>query len=205
MPEHARADKTRLAIQGLLALLDNPADRAQIVNLVYLADNRFYECVGRTLTGNAYIRDICGPNDEDNSIAAAADELAERGRIVRTPAASQNGQGAFTYSIASPVSAWQKVTCRLNAGEQQILRDIVKQYGHITNATQLAEASKQTTPFANAKQYERIQFKQSERAIELNRRLDSIDGLQEEMELGIADLEAGRWVWHEDLDAEGAD
>lgn len=205
MTEHARIDKTHLAIQGLLALLNKPADSAQIVHLVYLADNRFYECAGRTLTGNAYIRDSGGPNDVNDSIAPAADALAEDGRVVRTPAASMNGQDAFTYSVASPVSAWQKVACSLNAGEQQILRDIAKQYGHITNATQLADASKQTAPFANAKQHERLQFKQSERAIELNRRLDSIDGLQEELELGLADIDEGRWVWHEDLDAEGAD
>ena len=201
MPENARTDKTHLAIQGLLALLSKPADRAQIVKLVYLADNRFYECVGRTLTGNAYIRDSGGPNDANDSIAPAADALADDGRIVRTPAASLNGQDAFTYSVASPVSAWQKVACRLNAGEQQILRDIVKQYGHITNATQLAEASKQTAPFANAKQHERLQFKQSERAIEVQNMLASNPDFLEEVRLGLEDIEAGRWVWHEDLDA----
>lgn len=201
MSEHANIDKTHLAIQGLLALLDKPAGRAQIVKLVYLADNRFYECVGRTLTGKTYIWDRYGPNDVDDSITAAADTLAECGRIIRTPAISQNECDAFRYSVASTIGAWQEVACRLNAGEQQILRDIAKQYGHITNATELAEASKQTAPFANAKQYERLQFKQSERAIELGRWLDTIDGLQEEVELGLADIEAGRWVWHEDLDA----
>ena len=201
MTEHTRIDKTHLAIQGLLALLNKPADSAQIVHLVYLADNRFYESVGRTLTGNAYIRDSCGPNDVNDSIAPAADTLAADGRIIRTPAASLNGQDAFTYSVASPVSAWQKVACRLNAGEQQILRDIAKQYGHITNAAQLAEASKQTAPFANAKQHERLQFKQSERAIEVQNMLASNPDFLEEVRLGLEDIEAGRWVWHEDLDA----
>lgn len=205
MPENARTGKTHLAIQGILALLNKPAGRTQIVKLVYLADNRFYESVGRTLTGNAYIWDHYGPNDVDNSITAAADELAECGRIVRTPVVAWSGGNTFRYSVKSPVSTWQKVARRLNAGEQQILRDIAKQYGHIANAAQLAEASKQTAPFANAKQHERLQFKQSERAIEVNRWLDSIDGLQEELELGLADIDEGRWVWHEDLDAEGAD
>lgn len=201
MPENARTDKTHLAIQGILALLNKPAGRTQIVKLVYLADNRFYECVGRTLTGNAYIWDRYGPNDVDNSITAAADELAECGWIVRTPAVSWSGGNTFRYSVKSPVSAWQKVARNLNAGEQQILRDIVKQYGHITNATQLAEASKQTAPFANAKQHERLQFKQSERAIELQNMLASNPDFLEEVRLGLEDIEAGRWVWHEDLDA----
>ena len=201
MTENPRTDKTHLTIQGILALLNKPAGRTQIVKLVYLADNRFYESVGRTLTGNAYIWDHYGPNDVDDSITTAADELAECGRIVRTPVVSWSGRDTFRYSVKSPVSAWQKIAPHLNAGEQQILRDIVKQYGHITNATQLAEASKQTTPFANAKQYERLQFKQSERAIELQNMLASNPDFLEEVRLGLADEDEGRWVWDEDLDA----
>lgn len=201
MSENARIDKIHLSIQGLLALLDKPAGRTQIVKLVYLADNRFYECVGRTLTGKAYIWDHYGPNDADDSITAAADALAECGRIVRTPAVSWSGWNTFRYSVKSPISAWQEVARHLNAGEQQILRDIAKQYGHITNATKLAEASKQTAPFENAKQYERLQFKQSERAIELQNMLASNPDFLEEVRLGLADEDEGRWIWDDELDA----
>ena len=166
MNEQIHIDKTHMAVQGILALLKSRAGRTRIVKLVYLADNRFYEYTGRTITGCEYFWDHYGPNATNNAITKAADYLSERGKVRRTPAVWWN---TFRYSVGDPSNAWNEVATYLDEGEQQTLRDIVMEYGHITNATVLSALAKQTEPFRNARQYGPLRFKQNERAIELQK------------------------------------
>ena len=42
-------EKTEIVVQGFLALLGKRISRTQIVKLVYLADNLFYEATGKPL------------------------------------------------------------------------------------------------------------------------------------------------------------
>lgn len=169
MNEQIHIDKTHMAVQGILALLKSQAGRMQIVKLVYLADNRFYEYTGRTITGCKYFWDRYGPNATNHAITEAADYLSEKGKVRRTPAVSWSGWNTFRYWVGDPLSAWSEVASYLDEGEQQILCDIVNEYGHITNATQLSVLAKQTEPFRNARQGEPLRFKQNERAIELQK------------------------------------
>lgn len=195
-------DKTDLVALGLLAWLNRPVSGSEIVNFVYLVDNRFYECAGRTLTGKAYIRDFDGPNDEDDSIIGVVNELADSGRLVRMPVSVSDGRGAFRHPVPDTVEALRDVAGLLNAGEYQIVRDVVKAYGGF-DPDALAAVSKGTAAFANVKPYEPLRFKQSERAIELQKEigetLASNPDFAEDVRLGLEDVDAGRWVWHEDL------
>lgn len=190
--------KTELVIQGLLALLGKRVSRTQIVKLVYLADNSFYESTGRTITGTQYIWDHYGPNSVDNVIADTADQLVGEGQV-RRAVGSYKGSHTFNYWVKDPRVAWRHTASALNDGECQIVRDIARRYGRY-NASDLASLSKKTKPFKNARQYEILRFKQNERAKEVQQWLASIDGLKEEVELGLADLDAGRWVWADESD-----
>lgn len=200
MAEQNQIDKTHLVIQGLLVLLDDPSTlRTKLVKLVYLADNRFYEFTGRTITGNQYRWDHYGPNAEGNTIVEAAEYLANEGEISGSAKSSRHGTVVYPYRIKDRDKVWGKVVSGLDDGEIQILRDIVRQYGHL-DQDRIVSASKGTKPFANAQQYDRLQFSQNEQAIELRNKLASDPDFLEEVKLGLADADAGRWVWDEDLD-----
>ena len=86
----------------------------------------------------------------------------------------------------------------MSAGESQIIIDVFRKYGRY-NASDLASLSKKTKPFKNARKYGHLQFKQNRRAKELQQWLDSIDGLQEEVELGLTEADAGQWKWADEL------
>ena len=195
-PEHI--DKTEIVIQSFLALLGKRVSRTQIVKLVYLADNLFYESTGRSITGTQYMWGHCGPNAVDNAIADTADQLASAGDIRRT-VGSYNGSPTFNYWVNDTSATWKNATSALNDGERQIVLDIARKYGRY-NASDLAALSKKTKPFENARKYDLLRFKQSERAIELQNKLASQPDFLREVELGLADLEAGRWVWADEVD-----
>ena len=195
-PEHI--DKTEVVIRGFLGLLGKRVSRTQIVKLVYLADNLFYESTGRTITGTQYMWDHYGPNAVGDSIADTTDQLASEGEVCRV-VGSYKGSHTYNYWVNDPSVTWETVASALSYGERQIVRDIARKYGRY-NASDLANLSKKTRPFENARKYEILRFKQSERAKELQQWLDSIDGLKEEVELGLADMDAGRLIWDDELD-----
>jgi len=189
----AHIDKTDLVIQGFLGLMGKRVSRTQIVKLVYLADNLFYESTGRTITGTQYIWDHYGPNALDDSIAIAADRLVGEGEVCRV-VGSYQGNHTYNYWVEDSPATWRRVASALSDGEGQIVRDIAKKYGRY-NASDLASLSKDTKPFENAKQYEILQFKRNERAKELQEMLSASPDFLEEVRLGFEDLEAGRLVW----------
>ena len=191
-------EKTEIVIQGLLALLGKRISRTQIVKLVYLADNLFYEATGRTITGTQYMWDHYGPNSVGDVIADTTDLLVGEGAVCRT-VGSYKGSHTYNYWVNDPHATWRKAASALSDGESQIVLDIVRKYGRY-NASDLATLSKKTKPFETARQYEPLQFKQNERARELQNMLASSEDFLEEVMLGFEDLDAGRLVWADELD-----
>lgn len=194
-PEHI--DKTEVVIRGFLGLLGKQVSRAQIVKLVYLADNLFYESTGRTITGTQYMWDHYGPNAVGDSIADTTDQLASEGEVRRV-VGSYKGSHTYNYWVNDPSATWETAASALSHSERQIVRDIARKYGRY-NASDLASLSKKTRPFENARKYEVLRFKQSERAKELQDTLNASPGFSEEVRLGFEDLEAGRLVWADEV------
>lgn len=193
-PEHD--DKVGAVIQSFLALLNRRASRTQIVKLVYLADNLCYESTGKTITDTRYMWDHYGPNSVGNSIADVTDELVAEGQI-RRAVGLYNGSHTYNYWVSCAI--WRKAASVLSDVECQIVQDIARKYGRY-NASDLANMSKKTKPFENAKQFEILRFKQSERAKEVQDMLDASPAFLNEVRLGFEDLEAGRWVWADEVD-----
>ena len=197
--------KTRLVIRGLLALLRNRTRRENLAQLIYLADNKYYESTGESITGIRYIRAKHGPVAQDDAIIKQVDCLVKDGLVCKAPDTFDRDALSHHYWVEDPKSVWHEVKATIGMGDEDMLRDIVRQYGSISSASELAAISKRTAAYKNARPGERIQFKQSRRAIELQSMLDSNPEFLAEVERGFADLEAGRWVWAEDLDPKFAD
>ena len=195
-----QVEKTRVVIQGFLALLGKKILRTELVKLVYLADNAFYESTGRTITGNGYMWDHHGPNAIGSAIVSEANELANLGTIRMAERLSMYGGDAYQYWIDNPNYAWEIVVSRLDAGERQILMDVVNKFGEL-NMSSLVKRSKETQPFINAQQYDVLQLKQNENAAKLIKKLDAVGEFLEEVESGLEDAEKGQWVWDEELNS----
>ena len=185
--------KTRAAIVCVLGALGRKkVHRTKLVKLVYLADNRFFESTGRTLTGNTYMWDHFGPNAVGNAVVGEANELVDRGVIRMSMGASAYGGGAYRYWVDSPEQAWEFARSDLDAGELQVVMEAVKEYGGLSVGSIVRE-SKETRPFASAEQYSVLQMEQSPRARELREALDSNRDFMEEAEIGIREAKAGSW------------
>ena len=191
-------EKTEIVVQGFLALLGKRISRTQIVKLVYLADNLFYEATGKTITGTQYMWDHYGPNSVDDVIANATDQLVIEGEV-RRAVGSYKGSHTFNYWVDDPDVTWKNTASALSDGECQIIFNIVRKYGRY-NASDLARLSKRTKPFEDARQYEKLRFKRNERAKEMQEMLDASEGFLEEVRLGFEDLDAGRLVWAHELE-----
>ena len=185
--------KTRAAIVCVLGALGRKkVHRTRLVKLVYLADNRFFESTGRTLTGNAYMWDHYGPNAVGNAIVAEAGELVDLGVIRMFVGVSAYGGGAYRYWVDSPEEAWELARNDLDASELQVLMEAVEEYGGL-DVGSLVRESKETRPFARAEQYSVLEMEQSPRARELREALASDRGFMEEAESGIREARAGAW------------
>lgn len=193
-----RTNKTEAVVQAFLGLLGTRVSRTRIVKLVYLADNLFYESTGRTITGTQYRWDHHGPNAVDNSITDTTDQLASEGEVCLTIGSYKESR-TYNYWVNDPYATWRNAASALGDAERQIVRDIARKYGRY-NASDLANLSKKTKPFENAQQYEVLRFKQSERAKELQDMLNASPDFLEEVRLGFEDLEAGRWVWADEVE-----
>ena len=146
--------------------------------------------------------DHYGPNSVDDVIANATDQLVIEGEV-RRAVGSYKGSHTFNYWVDDPDATWKNTASALSDGECQIIFNIVRKYGRY-NASDLARLSKRTKPFEDARQYEKLRFKRNERARELQQWLDSIEGLKKEVELGLADADAGRLVWADELEQQSS-
>ena len=208
MPTQDHIAKTRLVIRGLLALLKKRVRRENLAELIYLADNKYYLNTGKSITGIQYIRAKHGPVAEDDLITAQVDSLVDAGLVCKAPDPFKRDGVSHHYWVEEPSAVWQEVKATVGMGPDQFLLGIVMEYGKISSASDLAALSKHTDAYKNARPSERIQFKQSERAIYLQNKLRSHPKFPEfaaGVRRGLADLEEGRWVWLEDIDAKFAD
>lgn len=199
-----RIAKTRLAIRGMLAQLRKRVCPENLAHLIYLADNKRYEYTGESITGIQYIRGKHGPVAEDDLIAKQLDCLVEAGLVCKMPAPFKRDSVSHYYWVENPQNVWQEIKAAVGMGDEDMMRDIVRQYGNISSASELATLSKRAAAYKNARPGERIRFKQSERVIELQNKLRShpeFPAFVEDVKRGLADFEAGRWMSDEDLTA----
>lgn len=208
MPDQDRIAKTRLVIRGMLALLKKRVRRENLAELIYLADNRYYVNTGKSITGIQYIRGEHGPVAEGDAIIKQVDCLVEDGLICKAPDPFKRDGVSCRYWVEEPSAVWQEVKAAVGMGAEQILIGIVWQYGRISPASELAALSMHTPAYKNARPSEPIHFKQSERVIERQKAFRAHPRYHEfvaGVKQGLADLEAGRWVWAEDIDPKFAD
>ena len=192
----------------MLALLKKRVRRENLAELIYLADNKYYVNTGKSITGIQYIRGKHGPVAEGDLIIKQVDSLVEADLVCKAPDLFKRDGVSHHYWVEEPSAVWQEVKAAVGMGPDQFLLGIVMEYGKISSASDLAALSKHTDAYKTACPSEHIQFKQSERAIYLQNKLRSHPKFPEfaaGVRRGLADLEAGRWVWLEDIDAKFAD
>ena len=208
MPDQDHITKTRLVIRGMLALLKKRVRRENLAELIYLADHKYYLNTGKSITGIQYIRADHAPVAENALIAKQVDCLVEAGLVSKAPDPFNRDAPSHHYWVEAPTAVWQEVKAAIGMGPDQFLIGIVMEYGKISSASDLAALSAHTAAYKNARPTERIHFKQSERAIYLRNKLRSHPKFPQfaaGVRRGLADFEAGRWVWAEDIDAKFAD
>ena len=208
MPDQDRIAKTRLVIRGMLALLKKRVRRENLAELIYLADNKYYVNTGKSITGIQYIRGEHGPVAEGDLIIKQVDCLVEDGLVCKAPDPFKRDGVSCRYWVEEPSAVWQEVKAAVGMGPEQIMIGIVMEYGKISSASDLAALSMHTPAYKNASPSERVQFKQSERAIERQKQFRAHPRYHEfvaGVKQGLADLEEGRWVWAEDIDPKFAD
>ncbi len=200
MPNQVNISKTRAVIRAILLLRRRKVLRTELVKLVYLADNRFYESTGRTITGNTYRWDHFGPNAVSGAIVDEANAMADEGMVLMSARPSMHGGSAYPYWIRSSDqgSAWKTVESALDAGERQVVRDIVKQFGQM-GLESLIRRSKATVPFAEASRYGILTLQQNQQAEVMRSRMDKAGEFLEDAEAGLRDADAGEWVSDEQL------
>ena len=189
--------KTQAAIISVLGLLGGRVHRTKLVKLVYLADERFYELTGETLTGVGYTWDNFGPNAISNAIVKEADKLVRSEKIQMATQQSMYGGDSFTY-WASGESAAESMA-HLGAGAGLVIRDTIQKYGHM-GVSQIVAASKRSKPFEQAPQYSVLSMEEDEQAADLRRQVAGNPGLLEAARQGLQDLADGDVVSQEELD-----
>jgi hypothetical protein len=143
--------------------------------------------------------DRYGPNAVSYAVINEADELVNQGVIRMAIRPSAYGGPAYEYWVDAPNETWKDVASLLDAGECQVLMDIVKRFRR-TPLSSLIKHAKTTRPFVKAQQYDILQLERSESASKVQEQMDSSGEFIEEVKLGLKDAEEGRWVWDEDLD-----
>ena len=200
MDRQSSIEKTRATIRTLLSILGKKVGRTVLVKLVYFADNGFYQSTGRTITGNLYMWDHHGPNAVGHAIANEADKLAACGVIRMAVGQSIYGGPSFQYWVDDPRAEWRDASALLDDGERQILLDVAKRFRRSTMAS-IVKRSKDTTPFANAEQYDVLNLEEEGTAKQATRKLEGQGAFLEEVALGLDEAEAGDWVWDDQIDS----
>ena len=146
----------QLTILEILDLFkDHPVVRTKLVKLVYFIDYIYFQHVGRTLTGVAYVWDHFGPNAAHDEIVKAAEELVKLNAItVRRE--KPNAHGGVTHYYRPNL---EQVLDRqpLDVLGRLIVNDVVGKYRNYT-AGEIADASKLTPPFEHATQQGYLEF-----------------------------------------------
>lgn len=198
MTDKEQITKTRAVVRGMLSLSGRKLHRTELVKLIYLADNRFFESTGRTITGNTYMWHHYGPNSVSHAITCEAKELVDAGTIRMTVSESMYGGQSFRYWVDDPNGEWGDIGSTLDAGERQVLMDIVSQYGKMSVQGLVGE-SKRTVPFEDTQQYQLLKLKQDAQAKKLRTKLGSSGEFLEEAAVSIEEAENGEWIDDDEL------
>jgi len=156
--------KLKAAILTVLEEMGIPVHRTKLVKLIYLAEDIFYEHFGRTITGLGYMWDDHGPNAISNAIVKEAQKLVQQDFACMKTGTSMYGTENYLYSLGPKKSDMAEHL--LEPIERQVLLDTVKRYRNYS-VTQIVAASKRTTPFKKAHQYEVLQMGQSSEYVNL--------------------------------------
>ncbi len=190
MTHQEQITKTRAVVRGMLSLSGRKLHRTELVKLIYLADNRFFESTGRTITGNTYMWHHYGPNSVGHAITSEANMLVDAGAIRVTVSESMYGGESFRYWVDDPSKEWMDINSTLDAGERQVLMDIINQYGNMSIQGLVGE-SKRTAPFEGAQQYQLLEMKQDANAKKLRAKLGSSGDFLEEAAVSIEEAITG--------------
>ena len=197
MDKRMQIDKTRAAIIGILALTGTKVLRTKLVKLVYMADNRFYEFTGRTITGNLYMWDHFGPNAVGNAIANEANELSRQSKVRMSVHPSMVDGDSYEYWVDDADTSWEAVESLLDEGERQIIVDVTREFGR-QGINTLVKKSRETSPFHNAQQYDLLQFEQLDRSIRMKEKVDSEGDFLEEVEIALKEADEDQWIWDDE-------
>ena len=202
-PTKARLSKLQAVILALAQEFDRPIHKTQLVKLIYLLDNLFFEHVGRTLTGLEYVWDNYGPNAISNAIVKEADGLVNRAVLHAKDNVSMYGTDSRTYQAYSLTPPSQELP--LDFTEQEFISKIVQQYGSL-GVSAIVAASKNTAPFKGATQYQRLEMKQREDLATFRRKLEATPGylesLDEAVEIILEGEGSGHWKTLEQIEEE---
>ena len=190
-------NKVQAVIGAVLGIAGRPMRRTKLVKLIYLADNRFYELNGRTLTGLSYVWDNYGPNAISNALVKEASSLVSSGKASMVAKPSIYGTDEYVYWIAQTTE--QEYMEQLGPGERQILRDILEDFGRMS-VRNIVAASKRTAPFKNARQYDILKLETNPGAAAMQHRILSDSKFMAEARRGLDDLKNGRLTSQEELD-----
>ncbi len=156
--------KVKAAILTVLEEMGTHVHRTKLVKLIYLAENIFYEHFGRTITGLGYMWDDHGPNAISNAIVKESQKLVQQDFVCMKMGTSIYGTENYLYSLGPEKTDMAKSL--LEPVERQVLLDTVKRYRNYS-ITQIVAASKRTTPFKKAHQYQVLQMDQSSEYVSL--------------------------------------
>jgi hypothetical protein len=136
--------KTQQLVLRVLQELGRAAYTTQLVKLIYFVD--YIHCAHRkrTYTGLRYEWAQYGPNAVSNQIVREAEGLAKKGDVVLEPMETIYGGIGCLYRPAKGVPS-----PTFDALTETIIKDVISKHRR-RSATQIANASKRTLPFAKA-------------------------------------------------------
>ena len=188
--------KTQAAIIATLVLLGTRVHRTKVVKLIYLVDLKYSELTGRTLTGLSYMWDYYGPNAVSNAIVHVLDNLVKMDKVRMVARHSIHGTDSFMYWL--PEGVTKQGLSRLEPGEEQVIRDTINEFGSLS-LRKIVEASKKTTPFQGAKQFEVLKLPDRPITTHPNPVTENSQ-LLTTTHKGLQDLEKGKLLSQEELD-----
>ena len=143
----------------VLEMVGHSIPSTKVVKLVYLVDYAYFQHYGETLSGLEYQWDHYGPNALDHAIVGHADSLVSAKLLERESRFNFHGGQTHRYGISPAVSPPQ-----FPAAGEMVIEDIVAQYGKLS-VDAITKVSKQTAPFKDANQYDRLRMEQTAPAV----------------------------------------
>ena len=154
-PEPPDPSPMQSAILAMLREFPDGLPRTKLIKLLYFLDYIYFQTVGRTYTGIQYRWDHYGPNAANFEIVDDAKALQQEGFVSLTEEDNDFvGASSKTYRYRLLQEA---PGAELDPMAARIVEDVVRRYRRASVKT-IAEASKKTPPFEQAKQGDVLDF-----------------------------------------------